>query len=169
MTSRSWIRSSWLAYPQMEPGGSLVMTSLNPMEIRQQRSNWRGYGWMCIRNRRLHRPLTCSNPQFVTAYRKLRNLTIIFAQQKIAHCRLFVGIKLSPLSDGLVWFQTPPEGATFFQQSAITLGTIRFLVGPLGAVLLFSAIAMAWFYPLTRERHARIRRLPACKKERIAP
>ncbi|MBG7609714.1 MAG: MFS transporter [Anaerolineae bacterium] len=70
----------------------------------------------------------------------------------------------------LGWFgyQSPPEGATFFQQSATTLMAIRILIGPFGAVLLFSAIAMAWFYPLTRERHARIRRLLARRKERIA-
>jgi GPH family glycoside/pentoside/hexuronide:cation symporter len=68
----------------------------------------------------------------------------------------------------LGWFgyQSPPEGVTSFQQSALTLGAIRFLIGPLGAVLLFSAIGMAWFYPLTRERHARIRALLARKKER---
>jgi len=71
----------------------------------------------------------------------------------------------------LGWFgyQSPPEGATFFQQPAATLGAIRFLIGPLGAVLLFSAIAMAWFYPLTRERHARIRRLLARRKQRGVP
>ena len=71
----------------------------------------------------------------------------------------------------LGWFgyQTPPEGATSFQQPATTLGAIRFLIGPLGAVLLFSAIGMAWFYPLTRERHARIRSLLARKKERRVP
>ena len=61
----------------------------------------------------------------------------------------------------LGWFgyQTPPEGATTFVQSPITLTAIRILIGPLGAVLLFSAVITAWFYPLTRERHARIRRL----------
>jgi len=71
----------------------------------------------------------------------------------------------------LGWFgyQTPPEGVTSFQQSAVTLGAIRFLIGPLGAVLLFSAIGMAWFFPLTRERHARIRSLLARRKERIVP
>ncbi len=36
---------------------------------------------------------------------------------------------------------------------------MRFLTGPMGALLLLSAIAMAWFYPLTRERHTRIRLL----------
>jgi len=70
----------------------------------------------------------------------------------------------------LGWFgyQAPPEGATFFQQSPTTLMAIRILIGPFGALLLFSAVAMAWFYPLTRERHARIRKLLARRKERTA-
>jgi glycoside/pentoside/hexuronide:cation symporter, GPH family len=61
----------------------------------------------------------------------------------------------------LGWFgyQTPPVGATTFMQPAVTLTAIRWLIGPLGAVLLFSAVITTWFYPLTRERHARIRRL----------
>jgi GPH family glycoside/pentoside/hexuronide:cation symporter len=69
----------------------------------------------------------------------------------------------------LGWFgyQSPPEGVTFFQQSPTTLMAIRLLIGPFGAVLLFSAVALAWFYPLTRERHARIRKLLARRKERI--
>jgi len=70
----------------------------------------------------------------------------------------------------LGWFgyQAPPEGATFFQQSPSALMAIRVLIGPLGALLLLSAVAMAWFYPLTRERHARIRRLLARRKKRNA-
>jgi GPH family glycoside/pentoside/hexuronide:cation symporter len=69
----------------------------------------------------------------------------------------------------LGWFgyQSPPEGATTFMQSPQTLGAIRVLIGPLGALLLFSAVLMAWFYPLTRERHARIRRLLARRKARL--
>jgi Na+/melibiose symporter-like transporter len=43
---------------------------------------------------------------------------------------------------------------------------IRILIGPFGALLLFSAVVMAWFYPLTREKHACIRRLLARRKER---
>ncbi len=68
----------------------------------------------------------------------------------------------------LGWFgyQSPPAGATFFQQSPQTLTAIRVLIGPFGAVLLFSAVGMAWFYPLTRERHARIRRLLERRKLR---
>jgi GPH family glycoside/pentoside/hexuronide:cation symporter len=67
---------------------------------------------------------------------------------------------------GWVGYQAPPKAATFFQQSPQTLLAIRLLIGPFGALLLFSAVAMAWFYPLTRERHARIRRLLARRKER---
>jgi GPH family glycoside/pentoside/hexuronide:cation symporter len=61
----------------------------------------------------------------------------------------------------LGWFgyQAPPDGATLFPQSEITLTAIRVLIGPMGAVLLLSAIALAVFYPLTRQRHARVRRL----------
>jgi GPH family glycoside/pentoside/hexuronide:cation symporter len=70
----------------------------------------------------------------------------------------------------LGWFgyQTPPEGARTFMQSPVTLMAIRVLIGPFGAVLLFSAVTMAWFYPLTRERHARIRRLLARRQQRIS-
>ncbi len=68
----------------------------------------------------------------------------------------------------LGWFgyQSPPQGATFFTQSSQTLTAIRFLIGPLGALLLLSAIGIAWFYPLTRARHDRIVALLARKKKR---
>lgn len=71
----------------------------------------------------------------------------------------------------LGWFdyQAPPDGATYFTQSTQTLTAIRILIGPLGAVLLLSAILMAWFYPLTRQRHSRIRKLLARRKARSAP
>jgi GPH family glycoside/pentoside/hexuronide:cation symporter len=70
----------------------------------------------------------------------------------------------------LGWFgyQAPPEGATQFAQPASALAAIRFLTGPVGALLLLSAVASAWFYPLTRERHARIRRLLARRQARLA-
>jgi GPH family glycoside/pentoside/hexuronide:cation symporter len=68
----------------------------------------------------------------------------------------------------LGWFgyQTPPEGATFFTQQAGTLTAIRVLIGPFGALLLISAIVTAGFYPLSRERHSRIRRLLERRRER---
>ena len=68
----------------------------------------------------------------------------------------------------LGWFgyQTPPAGATSFMQPAVTLTAIRILIGPFGAILLFSAVITTWFYPLTRERHARIRRLLEKRNDR---
>jgi GPH family glycoside/pentoside/hexuronide:cation symporter len=68
----------------------------------------------------------------------------------------------------LGWFgyKSPPDGVTQFAQSASALTAIRAMAGPMGTVLLLGAIVMAWFYPLTRERHARIRRLLAKRKER---
>jgi len=70
----------------------------------------------------------------------------------------------------LGWFgyQTPTPGATQFSQPDSALMALRVLIGPFGALLLLSAILMAWFYPLTRERHARIRRLLERKKARQA-
>jgi len=70
----------------------------------------------------------------------------------------------------LGWFgyQTPPETATTFTQSPLTLTAIRVLIGPFGALLLFSAVAAAWFYPLSRERHARIRSLLARRRDKEA-
>lgn len=77
---------------------------------------------------------------------------------------IFIGLQV------LGWFhyQTPPEGVTQFTQPDSALMAIRILIGPFGAILLFSAVAMAWFYPLTRERHARIRRLLEARKNKEA-
>jgi GPH family glycoside/pentoside/hexuronide:cation symporter len=68
----------------------------------------------------------------------------------------------------LGWFgyQSPPVGATQFTQPESALLAIRFLIGPLGALLLFGAMAMAWFYPLTRAKHDRVRSMLERKKER---
>jgi len=86
----------------------------------------------------------------------VRKLTGAFA--------IFIGLQT------LGWFgyQTPPEGATSFMQPDSALMAIRILIGPFGAVLLFSAVAMAWFYPLTRDKHAKIRRLLGRRKGREA-
>ncbi len=66
----------------------------------------------------------------------------------------------------LGWFgyQPPPEGAVQFTQSTETLTAIRMLTGPAGVLLLTASVIAAWFYPLTRERHARVRRLLAKRK-----
>jgi GPH family glycoside/pentoside/hexuronide:cation symporter len=71
----------------------------------------------------------------------------------------------------LGWFgyRAPPEDATQFTQSAETLTAIRILIGPFGAALLISAVVAARFYPLTRERHGRVRRLLAQRQARQGP
>jgi GPH family glycoside/pentoside/hexuronide:cation symporter len=63
-------------------------------------------------------------------------------------------------------YQAPVDGATRFSQSATTLTAIRLLTGPAGALLLLGAIAVAWFYPLTRERHARVQQLLERRRKR---
>jgi GPH family glycoside/pentoside/hexuronide:cation symporter len=54
-------------------------------------------------------------------------------------------------------YQAPPEGATIFQQSPSALTAIRWLSGPINALLVLAAILVAWFYPLTREQYQKIR------------
>jgi len=68
----------------------------------------------------------------------------------------------------LGWFgyKSPPQGVTVFQQSDVTVTVIRILTGPFGALLLLSSIIIAWFYPLTREKHTRIRSLLARRDKR---
>lgn len=68
------------------------------------------------------------------------------------------------------WFgyQSPPSGATQFAQSEATLNAIRFLTGPIGALMLIGAIVVAYFYPLTRARHERILRLLEKRRAREA-
>lgn len=69
----------------------------------------------------------------------------------------------------LGWFgyQAPPEGAVVATQTTSTLTVIRVLTGPVGAVLLLSAAVVTWFYPLTREKHGRIRRLLEKRRARL--
>ena len=71
----------------------------------------------------------------------------------------------------LGWFgyQSPPAGLIQFSQSATTLTAIRVLTGPFGALMLLGAIVTAYYYPLTRERHARIRQLLARREARRNP
>jgi len=66
----------------------------------------------------------------------------------------------------LGWFgyQKPPEDVTQFTQTPQALNAIRFLIGPVGAILLIASVASIWFYPLGRRRHARVRRLLARRK-----
>ncbi|GAP14577.1 sugar (Glycoside-Pentoside-Hexuronide) transporter [Longilinea arvoryzae] len=61
----------------------------------------------------------------------------------------------------LGWFgyQTPPRDAIQFMQPDLTVNVIRFMTGPVIAVLLLFAVLIARSYPLTRDRQIRIRRM----------
>jgi len=63
-------------------------------------------------------------------------------------------------------YQAPPVAALQHAQSEATLTMIRYLVSPLGAVLLAGVIVLAWHYPLSRAEHARIQRLLERRRRR---
>jgi GPH family glycoside/pentoside/hexuronide:cation symporter len=104
--------------------------------------------WDELRTRRRHEGIYYGMKNFI---RKLTGAVAIFFALQV-----------------LGWFgyQAPPQGAIQFNQSEVTLTAIRWLTGPVGAMLLISAIIVAWFYPLSRQRHARIRRLLQRRRER---
>lgn len=69
---------------------------------------------------------------------------------------------------GWAGYQNPPESVTQFSQSPQVLTMIRMLVSPIGGTLLMGTIVLAYFYPLSREKHSRIQRLLAHRRERTA-
>jgi GPH family glycoside/pentoside/hexuronide:cation symporter len=70
----------------------------------------------------------------------------------------------------LGWFgyQAPPKGVTKFAQPASALNAIRFLIGPVGALLLVATLVVTWFYPLDRDKFNRVRRLLDHRRDRRA-
>jgi GPH family glycoside/pentoside/hexuronide:cation symporter len=106
--------------------------------------------WDELRTRRRHEGIYYGTKNFI------RKLTGAFS--------IFLALQV------LGWFgyRSPPDGAIQFSQSTTTLWAIRIMTGPMGALLLISAIIVAWFYPLSRERHARIRRLLLRRQRRDA-
>ncbi len=97
--------------------------------------------WEELRTRRRHEGVYYGTKNFL---RKLTGAVAIF-------------LALQAL--GWFGYQTPPAGVKYFQQSGNTIQAIRILTGPSGALLLLSSIVISWFYPLNREKHARIRSL----------
>lgn len=105
--------------------------------------------WDELRTRQRHEGIYYGTKNFI---RKLTGaVSIFFALQVL----------------GIFNYQSPPEGVVQFSQFDTTLTAIRILTGPVGAILLISSIVIAWFYPLTRERHERIRRLLKRRQERV--
>ncbi len=69
---------------------------------------------------------------------------------------------------GWLGYKVPPEGVTQFVQPEAALWGIRILTGPVGALLLMGVMVVAWFYPLDRQQHERVRRLLARRQQREA-
>ncbi|MDO9302343.1 MAG: hypothetical protein Q7T89_13220, partial [Anaerolineales bacterium] len=62
-------------------------------------------------------------------------------------------------------YQSPPDGAIQFSQPDSALMAIRLMVSLLGAVVLAGSIALAWSYPLSREKYERIQKLLKRRRE----
>ncbi|MBM3123747.1 MAG: MFS transporter [Chloroflexi bacterium] len=56
-------------------------------------------------------------------------------------------------------YVSPPLDAVQFDQSDSALHMIRLLVSPIGMLILTGTILLAWFYPLSREKYARVQKL----------
>jgi glycoside/pentoside/hexuronide:cation symporter, GPH family len=56
-------------------------------------------------------------------------------------------------------YQAPPDDAIQYTQPDSALFMIRLMVSFIGTAILFGTILLAWSYPLTREKHDRIKRL----------
>jgi len=63
-------------------------------------------------------------------------------------------------------YRSPPAEAIQFTQPDGALTMIRLLVSPISAAILCGTIVVVWFYPLSRERHARIQKLLSRRKAR---
>jgi len=60
---------------------------------------------------------------------------------------------------GSAGYLSPPVGVTQYAQTDSVLRMIRLLVSPFGAAILCGTIILAWLFPLTREKYARIQKL----------
>jgi GPH family glycoside/pentoside/hexuronide:cation symporter len=65
-------------------------------------------------------------------------------------------------------YQTPLDGMTQFHQPETALTMIRLLVSPIGGTILIGSLVLAYFYPLSREKHARIQKLLKRREQRLA-
>jgi GPH family glycoside/pentoside/hexuronide:cation symporter len=69
---------------------------------------------------------------------------------------------------GASGYISPSEGTLQFTQSESALQMIRTLVSPFGAAILCGTIILAWLFPLSREKYARIQRLLEQRRRRLA-
>jgi GPH family glycoside/pentoside/hexuronide:cation symporter len=66
-------------------------------------------------------------------------------------------------------YRLPPEESMQFSQPETALTMIRLLVSPIGGTLLIGTIILAYFYPLSREKHARIQKLLKRRRSPTSP
>jgi GPH family glycoside/pentoside/hexuronide:cation symporter len=62
-------------------------------------------------------------------------------------------------------YVTPTQAVPVPQQSAQAIQAIRWFMGPVPAVLLILSVVFAWFYPITREMHASMRKQLATRDD----
>jgi GPH family glycoside/pentoside/hexuronide:cation symporter len=63
-------------------------------------------------------------------------------------------------------YQAPPDGVIRYTQPDSALFMIRLMVSFLGAAILLGTILLAWSYPLSREKYARIQKLLAIRRNK---
>jgi len=105
--------------------------------------------WDEIRTRRRQEGIYYGARAFV---RKLTSALVIFVTLQLL---------------GWSGYQNPPADVTQFSQGPAALMTIRVLVSFAGAGMLLVAAIIAWWYPLSREKHARIRQILARRKRDV--
>jgi GPH family glycoside/pentoside/hexuronide:cation symporter len=88
-----------------------------------------------------------------TLIRKLTGALIIFITLQIL---------------GWSGYTSPPEGILQYAQADSVLRMIRLLVSPFGALVLCGTILLAWSFPLSREKYARIQKLLEQRRGRLA-
>src|SRR5215216_5880309 len=69
---------------------------------------------------------------------------------------------------GISGYVSPPDGTRQFTQADSALWMIRLLVSPFGATILCGTILLAWLFPLSREKYARIQKLLEQRRTRLA-
>jgi GPH family glycoside/pentoside/hexuronide:cation symporter len=77
-----------------------------------------------------------------------------------------VGIFAVGRALGAAGYTVPTDATPVPIQPASALQAIRFFMGPVPAAILFGSLFLAYFYPITRDRHARILRVLDRRKAR---
>jgi GPH family glycoside/pentoside/hexuronide:cation symporter len=63
-------------------------------------------------------------------------------------------------------YKSPPQDVVQFSQPDSALLMIRLMVSPIGILVLAGTILLAWFYPLSREKYARLQQLLNRRRKR---